>query len=145
MNGILNSMSLPNIAAPSEALSIVWSIEQMAHAASDRKMLMSLGFTELAISISAVHSLFITTAWIRSRMIAFPLGFSTLVGLCFMPYESHKARKWSLNLLPLLYIKYQNCGYLLNQVLYTRLLIFAEELSKIISASLVFWLLPFYQ
>jgi hypothetical protein len=33
----------------------------MGHAASDRKTSMSLGFTELAISISAVHNMFITT------------------------------------------------------------------------------------
>ena len=60
----------------------------MAHAASDKKTSMSLGFTESAISISAVRSMFITTAWIRSS-IAFACGFLTLVGLRFMPYESH--------------------------------------------------------
>jgi hypothetical protein len=36
-------------------------------------------------------------------------------------------------------IKYQQCGYLLNQVLYTRLLICAELLSKVVSATLVFF------
>ncbi len=64
----------------------------MAHAASERKTLMSLGFTELAILISAVRSMFITTAWIRSS-IAFACGFLTLVSLRFMPYESHRAQK----------------------------------------------------
>ncbi len=62
MNGISKSNSCPNIAAPSEALSTVWWIEQITHAASDRKLLMSLGFTELAISIPAVHNMFIMTA-----------------------------------------------------------------------------------
>ncbi len=76
----------------------------MAHAASDKKTLMSLVFTESAISISVVCSMFITTAWIRSG-IAFACGFLTVVGLRFMPYESRRALKWSLNLLPLLYIK----------------------------------------
>ena len=76
----------------------------MAHAASDKKMLTSLGFTESAISISAVRSMFMTTAWIRSS-IAFACGFLTLVGLRFMPCESHRAQKGSLNSLPLSYIK----------------------------------------
>jgi hypothetical protein len=43
-----------------------------------------------------------------------------------------------LNSLPLSYIKQQHCGYLLNQVLHTRLLICAEGLSNVMSASLVF-------
>jgi hypothetical protein len=50
-----------------------------------------------------------------SSRIAFTCGFLTLVGLPFMPYVLHRAQKWSLNLLPLLYIKYQQCWYLLNQ------------------------------
>jgi hypothetical protein len=33
----------------------------MAHATSDRKMSMSLDFSELAISSSSVHNMFITT------------------------------------------------------------------------------------
>jgi hypothetical protein len=37
MNKISKRMSHPNIAAPDEALSTVWGVEQMAHAASDRK------------------------------------------------------------------------------------------------------------
>ncbi len=55
----------------------------MAYAASDKKISMSLGFTELAILISDARSMFITTAWIRSS-IAFASGFLTLVGLRFM-------------------------------------------------------------
>ncbi len=62
MNGMSKSMSHLNIAVPGEALSTVWWIEQMAYAGSDRKTLLSLGFTELAISISAVCNMFITTA-----------------------------------------------------------------------------------
>ncbi len=34
----------------------------MAHAASDKKMLMSLALTNLAISSSAVHSMFVNSA-----------------------------------------------------------------------------------
>jgi hypothetical protein len=40
-----------NIAALGEALSTVWWVEQMAHAASDRKTSVSLAFTNLAISV----------------------------------------------------------------------------------------------
>ncbi len=43
-------MSRPNIAAPGEALSTVWQVEQMAYA---------VGFTKSAISISAVHNMFV--------------------------------------------------------------------------------------
>ncbi len=38
-----NSMSLPNIAAPGEALSTVWYVERTVHVASMRKSDMSLG------------------------------------------------------------------------------------------------------
>jgi hypothetical protein len=76
----------------------------MAHAASGRKMLMSLGFAESFVLISTVRSMFIRPAWIHSS-VAFACGFLTLVGLRFMPYESHRAWKWSLNSLPLSYIK----------------------------------------
>jgi hypothetical protein len=62
MNRMSKSMSRPNIAALGEAFSTVWWVEQMVHAASDRKTLVSLGFTELVILISAVHNMFITTA-----------------------------------------------------------------------------------
>ncbi len=93
MNGRPQSISCPNIAALGEALSTVWWIEQMAHAVSHRKILMSLGFTELSISLSALCNKFITTAWIRSS-IAFACGFLTLTGLCLMPYVLHGAWKW---------------------------------------------------
>ena len=53
-----------------------------------------------------------------------------------MPYESHRASKWSLNSLPLSYIMCRQRGYLLNQVLLTKVLIMLEDLSKY--ASLVF-------
>jgi hypothetical protein len=56
-----NSMSHPNIAAPGEAFNTVWWVEQMAHAASDKKMSMSLALTKLAISSSAVRSMFVNT------------------------------------------------------------------------------------
>ncbi len=61
-----------------------------------------------------------------------------MVGLRLMPYESHRARKWSLNSLPLSYIKYRHRGYLLNQVVYTKLLICTEVLSNYKSAFLAF-------
>ncbi len=136
MNGMLKSMFLPNIAAPGEAFSTVWYVEQMTHAASDKKTLMSLAFTNLVVSSSAVRNMFVKTAWIRSS-IAFAWAFLTLVGLRFIPYVLHRAWKWSLNLLPLLYIKYWQWGYLLNQVLYTRLLICVDDLSKVVSATIV--------
>ncbi len=85
---------------------LVQILEKMAHAAYDRKTSMSLGFTELAISISAVCNMFITTAWIRSST-AFACGFLILVGLQLMSYVLHRAQKKSLNLLLLSYIKYQ--------------------------------------
>jgi hypothetical protein len=62
MNRKSNSLSHPNIAAPGEAFNTVWWAERMAHAASDKKMLMSLALTDLAISSSAVHGMFINTA-----------------------------------------------------------------------------------
>jgi hypothetical protein len=111
---MLKSMSCPNIAAPGEALSTVLWIERMAHAASDRKTLMSLGFTELPISISAVHNMFITTACICSSM-AFACGFLTLVGLRFMPYVLHRAGKRSLNSLPFLHISINNVDIYLTR------------------------------
>jgi hypothetical protein len=45
MNGMSNSISHPNIAASGEAFNTVWWVEQMAHAASAKKMLMSLALT----------------------------------------------------------------------------------------------------
>jgi hypothetical protein len=55
-------MSHPNIAAPGEVFNTVWWVERMAHAASDKKMSMSLALTDLAISSSAVGSMFVNTA-----------------------------------------------------------------------------------
>jgi hypothetical protein len=55
-------MSCQSIAAPGEAFNTVWWVEQMAHAAYDKKTLMSLAFTNLAISSLAVHSMFVNTA-----------------------------------------------------------------------------------
>jgi len=78
MNEMSNSTSRPNFAAPGEALSTVWQAEQMAHAASVRKTLMSLGFTEMAILISDVHNMFIKTAWTRSSLWALDTGRLTL-------------------------------------------------------------------
>ena len=51
MNEMSNSMPRPNIAAPGEAFTSVWWVEQMAHGAPDNKTLMSLAFTDLAISV----------------------------------------------------------------------------------------------
>ena len=52
-----NSMSLPKMAALGEASSAVWYVEQMAQAAFVSNVLILLGFTEGAISISAVQSI----------------------------------------------------------------------------------------
>ncbi len=87
----------------------------MAYVASDKKTSTSLAFMVLAISSSDVRNMFPRTAWICSS-IAFACGFLTLVGIHFIPYVSHRDGKWSLNLLPLLYIMYWQRGYLLNQV-----------------------------
>jgi hypothetical protein len=137
MNGMLKSMSHPNIAAPGDVLCTVCYVEQIAYATSDKKTSISLVFTNSAISSLYVRNMFPRTAWICSSK-AFACGFLTPVGLRFIPHVSHLEQKWSLNSLPLLYIKYQQCGYLINQVIYTRLLICAELLSKVVSASLVF-------
>jgi hypothetical protein len=82
MNGMSNSMSRPNIAAPGEAFNTVWWVEQMAHASTDKKTSMSL----------AVHS---------SSSIAFAVGYLMLAGLRFMPYvaycENICLAKWCLD------------------------------------------------
>jgi hypothetical protein len=62
MNGMSKSMSHPNIAAPGEAFSTGWWVEQMAHTMSDKKTSMSLAFTNSAISSLAVRSMFVITA-----------------------------------------------------------------------------------
>ncbi len=62
MNRMSNSISHPNITAPGEAFKSVWWVEQMTRAASAKKMLISLALTDLAISSSAVYSMFVNTA-----------------------------------------------------------------------------------
>ncbi len=68
--------------------------------------------------------------WCTLSSIAFAWGFLTLVGLCLMPYESHRASNWSLNSFLLSWIMCWQQGYLLNQVLLTKVLIMLEDLSK---------------
>jgi hypothetical protein len=55
MNGMLKSMSHPNIAAPGEAFNTVWYVEQIAHAALSMNVSMSAGSTESAMSSSEVR------------------------------------------------------------------------------------------
>ncbi len=71
---------------------------------------------------------------------AFACGFLIVVGLRFMPYESHNISKCNLNSDPLLYIKQQHRGYLHNQILLTNQLIQSDDLSKI--SSLIVFSLP---
>ncbi len=105
----------------------------MAHAALSRKTLTSSGVTESAISNSAVHSICPST-WCTHSNIPLAGGFLTVVGLHVIPYDSHRYSKWSLNSLPLSYIKWRHRGYLHNQVLFTYLAIRYEVISKISSA-----------
>jgi hypothetical protein len=105
----------------------------MAHAALSSKTSTSLGVTESAISNSAVRSI-CTSTWCTHSNIPFAHGFLTMAGLHVIPYDSHWYLKWSLNSLPLSYIKWQHRGYLHNQVLFTNLAIRSEVLSKISSA-----------
>jgi hypothetical protein len=62
MNKMSNSMSHPNIAATGEAFNTVWWVEQMAQAASDKMMSMSLALADLAISSLAMLCMFVNTA-----------------------------------------------------------------------------------
>ena len=62
--------------------------------------------------------------------IAFTCGFLIVVGLCLMPYESHRYSKFNLNSLPLSYTRYQHLGYLHNQNLLTNHAMQSELLSK---------------
>jgi hypothetical protein len=64
----------------------------------------------------------------------FACEFLTVVGLRSIPYDLHRYSKCSLNSLLLSYIKWQHCGYLHNQVLFTNLAICLEVLLKILSA-----------
>ncbi len=50
---------------------------------------------------------------------SFACGFLIVVGLQFMPYESHNVSKCNLNSDPLSYVKYRHLGYLHNQILLT--------------------------
>ena len=63
--------------------------------------------------------------------IAFACGFLIVVGLCVIPYESHRYSKFNLNSLPLSYTKYRHRGYLLNQNLLTSCAMQSELLLKI--------------
>ncbi len=74
------------------------------------------------------------STWCTCSNIPFAHGFLTVVGLRLILYDSHRYSKWSLNSLPLSYIKWQHHGYLHNQVFYTNLTICSEVLSKISSA-----------
>ena len=107
----------------------------MAHDAFARSASMSMGATELAMSISEVQAIAITTLCICSS-IAFACGFLMLVGFCLTLYESHRASQLSLNSLPLSYIIFLQRGYLLNQHLLNKWLIMNEDLSKY--SSLIF-------
>ena len=83
-----------------------------------------------AMSISAVHSICHKT-WCACSNIAFACGFLIRVGLCLIPYESHRYLKFNLNSLPLSYTKYQRLGYLLNQNLLANSAMQYELLLKI--------------
>ncbi len=132
-NGMSKSMSCPKMAAPGEALSTVWWGERMTYAALSRKTLMSSGVNELAISNSAVGRICPST-WCTHSNMPIACGFLTVVGLHLIPYDLHRYSKWSLNSLPLSYIKWRHRGYLHNPVLFTNLAICYEVLSKISSA-----------
>ncbi len=104
----------------------------MAHAALSRKISTSLGKTELAMSSTEVCNICPRTWWMHSNK-AFACGFLTVVGLCFIPYESHRCSKCNLNSEPLLYVIYRHLGYRLYQVLFTNFAIRSELLSKMSS------------
>ncbi len=105
----------------------------MAYAVLSRKTSTSLEVTELAISNSAVRSICPST-WCTRSNTPFARGFLTVVGLHVILYDSHRYSKWSLNSLPLSYIKWRHRGYFHNQVLFTNLAIRYEVSSKISSA-----------
>ncbi len=104
MNGMSKSISHPNIAAPGEAFYTVWYDEQIAHSALSMNVSMSAGSTDSAMSISEVRIIVPRTRWMHSHM-TFAWGFLIVVGLCFMPYESHSVSKCNLNSDRLSYIK----------------------------------------
>jgi hypothetical protein len=117
----------------------VWYVERIAYAALSMNVLMSAGWTESAMSNSEVRIMVSKTWWMRSQM-AFACGFLIVVGLCFMPYESHNVSKCNLNSYMLSYIKYWHLGYLHNQILLTNRLIWSDDLSKF--SSLITFSLP---
>ncbi len=83
------------------------------------------------MSISEMRIIVPRTWWMHSQM-AFACGFLIVVGVCFMPYDSHNVSKCNLNSDLLLYIKYWHLGYLHNQILLTtNQLIWLDYLSKI--------------
>ena len=95
-----NSMFLPTVATPEEALSALLKVEHTHHAALMRKSAMPLLVIASAMSISAVQSIqiFISCTCLS---IACRLGFLKLVGFNLIPHVSHRVLKYSLNLLPL--------------------------------------------
>ncbi len=54
MKGMSKNMSRPNIATPGEAFSMVWHVEQIAHAALSMNVSTSAGSTDSAMSIFEV-------------------------------------------------------------------------------------------
>ncbi len=56
-----------------------------------------------------------------------------MVGLRFIPYDSHRCSKCNLNSELLSYNMYRHLGYRLNQVLFTYFAILSELLSKMSS------------
>jgi hypothetical protein len=99
----------------------------------------SSGFTDLAISSSAVHNIYAETWCMRSN-IAFTCGFLIMVSLILILYDSHRYSKFSLNSLPFLYIniKYQHRGYRLNQILLTNCAMQLELSSKVSSTIIAY-------
>ncbi len=75
----------------------------IAHATLSRKTLTSSGVNEAATLFSAVQSICQIT-WCMHSSIAFTWGFLTIVGICFIPYDSHRCSKCRLNSLPFSYI-----------------------------------------
>ena len=99
---------------------------------------MSAVWAESAMSNSEVRIMFPKTkTWSTCSQMTFACGFLIVVGLRFMPYESHNVSKCNLNSNPLLYIKYRHLRYLHNQILLTNRLIRSHVLSKI-SSSITF-------
>jgi hypothetical protein len=56
MNGMMKSMSFQYVAAPGEAFSTMWYVEQTSHAALSMNVSMSAGSLDLAMSILGVPS-----------------------------------------------------------------------------------------